>query len=842
MFKEPQFSVTSKLTKSEVEWKKKFYLTELDRVRTEISRLKSMQTNQVQQEKEKEKELSNDEIAKRLKQLEDKNFHLERELRDLSEDKSEKIKQLQQKIALNDLDAMYVLSAIYALDQGVNKNTKEGMKLLMTAAELGHGPAMTSLAVSYQRGLDLPKDVLKAEECYMKAIALNDSRAMVLLAKLYLQQPVQKKAGKNKEVKELLERAIALNNPDAMTTLAELYIRGIVIPQDLTKAIELLKSPAQLGNSTALFMLGKLYSGINGYMSPQPVRAQYYYNKAVKLGHRQAMVNLATLLLANKNHRNIDWQIIGSLWQEAAKLGDSSACNNLGDLYNVGGYYTPYGGLVSVTKRNRSKAIEYYAKAVKLGNTKAMFSLGDLYEQKSNYSKAAKLYAKAYNQGNEYAESSLHTMSGSGKAEAAYRLALIKDNNSFSSKEKLLIDALPRMEPDKAIKRLQKCWEKGFISSDNALHVLSAVQEKASNTENKNPINFFSSKIQLAKENHSDQKKALNAEIKNAINFLFAKIYLAQRNISEAEKHLNEIEKEGIGLSADQLHELGQQYLTLFNAPEKAQLFLVAAVQAGSKGAEIELKIIDNDDATNQAQRAPDINESDESDSDEAIAARNNPLSQLRTSLIQLRRLLPTMVRGERHEVMDSAISDFLITLTKHLQLNGDSLPQHATEVNLLAQLTNVLDIYDSCSQSNSSKVSQTIKSIFSNLLYLVESEENKEKGSSVILLTIGELTDLLDQQNFKLDQMKNLLPKQNLNMLYGLPFFSKTDELEPLRQIIYDENLFAYEQLQRLEKILSHDNGSNNTLRILPELRVQLLGIITSQAEKRVATQVLQS
>jgi hypothetical protein len=215
----------------------------------------------------------------------------------------------------------------------------------------------------------------------------------------------------------------------------------------------------------------------------------------------------------------------------------------------------------------------------------------------------------------------------------------------------------------------------------------------------------------------------------------------------------------------------------LFNAPEKAQPFLVAAVQAGSKGAEIELKIIDNDDATNQAQRAPDINEGDESDSDEAIVARNNPLSQLRTSLIQLRRLLPTMVRGERHEVMDSAISDFLITLTKHLQPNGDSLPQHATEVDLLAQLTNVLDIYDLCSQSSPSKVTKQLKVFFFNLLNLIASEENKEKGISVKLLTIGELTDLLDQQNIKLNPMKGLLPKQNLNMIYGLPFFSKTDE-----------------------------------------------------------------
>jgi hypothetical protein len=48
----------------------------------------------------------------------------------------------------------------------------------------------------------------------------------------------------------------------------------------------------------------------------------------------------------------------------------------------------------------------------------------------------------------------------------------------------------------------------------------------------------------------------------------------------------------------------------------------------------------------------------------------------------------------------------------------------------------------------------------------------------------------------------------------------------------IYDKNLFAYEKLQRLEKVLSPDNGSNNILRILQELRAQLLGIITSQTE----------
>jgi TPR repeat protein len=672
------------------------------------------------------------------------------------------------------------------------------------------------LGILYREGIYFPQDVLKAEEYFKKAVALNDSRAMVKLAQLYIDQPVQNKTRKNNEqVKTLLESAIALNNTEAVIELAELYTRGGGgVHRDRDRAIALLMPQAKDNNSTALYRLGRLYSGIDGYIYSAPNEAQQYYEKAVKLGHRDAMVELATLLMSNKGDWEINWVPVVALWQKAAKLGDSSALKYLGNIYQFKGIYTKYGNFMRVPTTNPNpdlvKAKENYEKAVTLGNTEAMLSLGKLYEKQNVHSTAAKLYAEAYKLGNVYAESSLLEMSVPGKAEAAYQLALIKDSSSFSifssSKETQLINALLEMQPlETVIKRLQQCWEKEFILSDKALVVLQAIQEKASNIKAKNPINF-----------------------------LFATIYLAEGNISEAEKYLDKIENKGIGLSGDQLHEIGQNYLNLFKSPEKAQPFLEAAIEAGVKGAEIDLEMLKkNDDET--AQVEPNMKEGDES----TASTGSNPLSQLKESLIQLRRLLPKMVRVERCELMDHVLSNFLITLAKHVNSKGDSLQNHTKEFDLSAQLQNILDIYDCCSKS---EMSEKTRSIFDTLLNLVSDKNSKEVGIPAILRAMRELTELLGKQEAKINQFNNLLSEQNQNEAYSLPFFSKPDAFEPLNHIVGNVNLFAYEKLQRLEKVLSSENCSSIPLRISQQLRAQLLEIIRNQEEKAADSYAFQS
>jgi TPR repeat protein len=835
-----QSADTKKLPDMEAKKLKKVLLTELAKVQKEISRLKSVQAKQDQQEKEKE--LSNEEITKRLARLNNAKFHLNRQLRDLSEDNPEEIVQLTQKVTSNDPKAMHALAKFYIFGQGVNKNNEKGKQLLDAAVELQYSPAITSLGVLYREGIYFPQDVLKAEEYFKKAVALNDSRAMVKLAQLYIDQAVQNKTRKNNEqVKTLLESAIALNNTEAVIELAKLYLTGEGgVHQNLDLAITLLLPEAKDNNSTALYMLGRLYSGIDGYIYPAPNEAQQYYEKAVKLGHRDAMVELATLLMSNKGDWEINWVPVVALWQKAAKLGDSSALKYLGDIYQFKGIYTKYGNFMRVPTTNPNpnlvKAKENYEKAVTLGNTEAMLNLGKLYEKQNDHSTAAKLYADAYKLGNVYAESSLLEMSGPGKAEAAYQLALIKDSSSFSifssSKETQLINALLAMEPDKAIKRLKQCWEENFISSDNALVALKSIQKKASNLEAKNLSNFYFPKFSLLPKNNSDQKKPFTTETKNAINFLFATIYLAQGNISKAKEYLDNIEDKGIGLSGEQLHEIGQFYLNLVKSPEKAQPFLKAAIKAGVKGAKIDLEMLKkSDDET--AQVEPDMKEGDES----TASTESNPLSQLITPLAELRKLLPKMVLGERRKIMDGSISDFLITLAKHLHPKGNSLSHHAPEVNLLAQLTNVLDVYDICSKS---EISEKTRSIFDGLLNLVGSENNKEDGISTIILAITELTELLDKQDAKFNQITALLSGKNQN--YSLPFFSKADKLKPLIEIVDDKNLFVYEKLQRLEKVLSSDHSSNNPLQISQQLRAQLLEIITSQEEKPAISYAQQS
>ena len=197
----------------------------------------------------------------------------------------------------------------------------------------------------YENGIGgVLRDMKKALEFYQKASDLGYKKATIKLAETIPQQQ-----GIIREAEVLLEKAdletfagvissdsfyqrvVEKGNGDAMYNLGRCYKKGLGVPKNIQKAIELYERAVELGNAAAMNNLGYCYNNGEGVTKD--------LEKAIEL------------------------------YERAAELGNARAMNNLGYCY--------YNG-EGVTK-DIQKAVELYERAVELGDAQAMFNLGICY-------------------------------------------------------------------------------------------------------------------------------------------------------------------------------------------------------------------------------------------------------------------------------------------------------------------------------------------------------------------------------------------------------------------------------------------------------------------------------
>lgn len=93
-----------------------------------------------------------------------------------------------------------------------------------------------------------------------------------------------------------LRRAAEAGDAEAMWELARFYEKGIHVPVDEFRALELFRASAELGYDKALNDLGFMYSqGLLG-LTPDQTRAFELFEKAAKARHPQALFNFAVLI------------------------------------------------------------------------------------------------------------------------------------------------------------------------------------------------------------------------------------------------------------------------------------------------------------------------------------------------------------------------------------------------------------------------------------------------------------------------------------------------------------------------------------------------------------------
>ncbi|MEM6304085.1 MAG: caspase family protein [Pseudomonadota bacterium] len=133
------------------------------------------------------------------------------------------------------------------------------------------------------------------QEVQLAALAdQGDTRSMLGLA--YMRLNSVDPRYDPKEAAEFLQRAAGEGSAEAQFELAQLYERGLGVPQDFNRALELYLQSADQNFADALNDLGFIFfqGGLN--VTRDPERALKYFERAADLRHPQAMFNWAAMI------------------------------------------------------------------------------------------------------------------------------------------------------------------------------------------------------------------------------------------------------------------------------------------------------------------------------------------------------------------------------------------------------------------------------------------------------------------------------------------------------------------------------------------------------------------
>jgi TPR repeat protein/S1-C subfamily serine protease len=267
---------------------------------------------------------------------------------------------------------------------------EEKFTKLQKEAEEGDPIAQFNLAMKYESGDGVPKDIAKAIEWYKKSSNQGNAAAQSNLGYIYY---IGTDVSKNFPVAfDLIQKASAQNEPSAQFRLGIIYAYSTDIPKDNLKALEWIEKSATQGYVPAERRLGALYFSGDLGVYKDINKAMYWQEKAANDGNATDKEVLAhsfkTGLTVPKNIlKAIEW------YQKSADEGNTYA------IYAIGGIYRDGKEL----PKDLGKAFDWFLKGANLGNADSQYSLGLMYEYGNGIpkdaSKAFYWYQKSAAQG-----------------------------------------------------------------------------------------------------------------------------------------------------------------------------------------------------------------------------------------------------------------------------------------------------------------------------------------------------------------------------------------------------------------------------------------------------------
>lgn len=209
----------------------------------------------------------------------------------------------------------------------IQKNPEQALYWFKKAAEQNDTPSQMYCAAAYLFGVGVKQNPDIAKRYYISAAKNGDSIAQCTLAQSFLEthQSANKKLGLI-----WLNKALAQNNPEAQVMMGELYAKGTLVPQDFTKARELVGLAVAQGYVPALYKMGEIARLANDF--PQ---AKAWFTKASDAHDVEAEVAMSGLYTQEKSPMyDVN---AGFLWMlKAAQNGSHDAQVALSAMYKKG--------------------------------------------------------------------------------------------------------------------------------------------------------------------------------------------------------------------------------------------------------------------------------------------------------------------------------------------------------------------------------------------------------------------------------------------------------------------------------------------------------------------------
>lgn len=245
----------------------------------------------------------------------------------------------------------------------MQKEYDKAFSLFSEAATLGYADAIYNTAICYLSGHGVEKDSIEAFRNFRKAANLGQKKALHNLAGCYMNG-----VGTTRNDSLALKYyTLSAENDNAIsqTMIGHIYLRGTIVEQDSTKAIEWLGKACKQNEPSSLYAMALIMEREDSIAG---------YSKR-KLRKRPAIEYLTKA--AENNHAGAQYKL---------------AC-----LHEQGRY----------VKKSKKKAFKWYMSAANRGHVEAMERVGYCYEKgrgiKKNEPHAAKWYRLAQEWGNEKA-------------------------------------------------------------------------------------------------------------------------------------------------------------------------------------------------------------------------------------------------------------------------------------------------------------------------------------------------------------------------------------------------------------------------------------------------------
>ena len=302
---------------------------------------------------------------------------------------------------LGDVEAQYNFGVCSANGKGVNENYPLAVDYWKIAASQGNAEALYNLGICYFENLGVPQDIEKAVKLWEEAARQNHMKSLYSLGLFFINLENEQKT---KEGLQLLKRAADLGHNDARFELGVFYFEGLLVRQNLEKAVDLFMLSASNGHDNAQYHLGCCYDKGIGVIKDSK-KAYDFWKQSADLGNLDAQYSLGCYYIKQNNHYEA-----GKYWKLSAHGGHGGAQYHYGTMFNEG----------TGVEKNEKEAIKWWKLSAKQGHVDASSELGVCYLEgrgvKINFDKAIKLlqFAAEENQADALSNLGLCYHEGSG--------------------------------------------------------------------------------------------------------------------------------------------------------------------------------------------------------------------------------------------------------------------------------------------------------------------------------------------------------------------------------------------------------------------------------------------